>query len=112
MIKLDYVYKLKPDAKVWCVTIQEVVKFVDQRYVLVTHKSYNSLAYFGILCDNKFGKNATCEIEFTKDDIMDDVYYESVDDMLDKENKIPVDPIKRFDMFNIDPLSTNNNLML
>lgn len=29
MIKLDYVYKLKPDAKVWCVTIQEVVKFVN-----------------------------------------------------------------------------------
>ena len=28
MIKLDYVYKLKPDAKVWCVTVQEVVKFL------------------------------------------------------------------------------------
>ena len=112
MIKLDYVYKLKPDAKVWCVTVQEVVKFVNQRYVLVTNESYDRSIYFGILCDNKFGKNATCEIEFTKDDVMDDIYYESVDDMLDKENKIPVDPIKRFDMFNIDPLSNNNNLMI
>ena len=111
MIKLDYVYKLKPDAKLWCVTIQEVVKFVNQRYVLVTNESYDRSIYFGTLCDNKFGKNATCEIEFTKDDVMDDIYYESVDDMLDKENKIPVDSIKRYDMFNIDPLY-NNKLML
>ena len=108
MIKLDYVYKLKPDAKVWCVTIQEVVKFVDQRYVLVTHKSYNSLAYFGTLCDNKFGENPTCEIEFTDSDVIDDVCYESVDEMIDKENKIPVDPIKRYNMFDIDPLKTIN----
>ena len=42
---------------------------------------------------------------------MDDVFYESVDDMLDKENIIPVDPIKRYDMFDIDPLK-NNKLML
>lgn len=110
MIKLNYVYKLKPDAKVWCVTIQEVVKFVDQRYVLVTHKSYNSLAYFGTLCDNKFGENPTCEIEFTESDIIYNVRYESVDEMLDKENKIPVDPIKRYNMFDIDPL--NNKLIL
>ena len=111
MIKLDYVYKLKPDAKVWCVTVQEVVKFVNQRYVLVTNESYDRSIYFGILCDNKFGKNTTCEIEFTKNDIMDDIFYESVNDMLDKENKIPVDPIKRYDMFDIDPLK-NNKLML
>ena len=111
MIKLDYVYKLKPDAKLWCVTIQEVVKFVNQRYVLVTNESYDRSIYFGILCDNKFGKNTTCEIEFTKNDIMDDVFYESVNDMLDKENIIPVDPIKRYDMFDIDPLK-NNKLML
>lgn len=110
MIKLNYVYKLKPDAKVWCVTIQEVVKFVDQRYVLVTHKSYNSLAYFGTLCDNKFGENPTCEIEFTESDIIYNVRYESVDEMLDKENIIPVDPIKRYNMFDIDPL--NNKLIL
>ena len=43
---------------------------------------------------------------------MNDVYYESVDDMLDKENKIPVNPIKRYDMFDIDPLNNNNNLMI
>ena len=110
MIKLNYVYKLKPDAKVWCVTIQEVVKFIDQRYVLVTHKSYNSLAYFGTLCDNKFGENPTCEIEFTESDIIYNVRYESVDEMLDKENIIPVDPIKRYNMFDIDPL--NNKLIL
>ena len=112
MIKLDYVYKLKPDAKVWCVTVQEVVKFVNQRYVLVTHESYDSLVYFGILCDNKFGKNATCEIEFTKNDIMDDVCYESVNEMLDKENKTPVDYRKRFDTFDIDDISNNDKLML
>lgn len=112
MIKLDYVYKLKPDAKLWCVTIQEVVKFVNQRYVLVTNESYDRSIYFGILCDNKFGKNATCEIEFTKNDIMDDVCYESVNDMLDKENKTPVDYRKRFDTFDIDNTSNNNNLML
>ena len=112
MIKLDYVYKLKPDAKVWCVTVQEVVKFVNQRYVLVTHESYDSLVYFGTLCDNKFGENPTCEIEFTESDIIYNVCYESVDEMLDKENKIPVDPIKRYNMFNIDPLSNNNNLMI
>ncbi len=111
MIKLDYVYKLKSDAKVWCVTIQEIVKFVDQRYVLVTHESYDGSMYFGILCDNKFGENPTCEIEFTKDDIMNDVCYESVDEMLDKENIIPVDPIKRYNMFDIDPLN-NNKLIL
>ena len=79
--------------------------------MLVTHESYDRSIYFGILCDNKFGKNATCEIEFTKNDIMDDVCYESVNEMLDKENKTPVDYKKRFDMFNIDPLS-NNNLLL
>ena len=112
MIKLDYVYKLKPDAKVWCVTVQEVVKFVNQRYVLVTHESYDGLVYFGILCDNKFGKNATCEIEFTKNDIMDDVCYESVNEMLDKENKTPVDYRKRFDTFDIDDISNNDKLML
>ena len=112
MIKLDYVYKLKPDAKLWCVTIQEVVKFVNQRYVLVTHESYDSLVYFGTLCDNKFGKNATCEIEFTKNDIMDDVCYESVNEMLDKENKTPVDYRKRFDTFDIDDISNNDKLML
>ena len=112
MIKLDYVYKLKPDAKVWCVTVQEVVKFVNQRYVLVTHESYDSLVYFGTLCDNTFGENHTCEIEFTDSDVIDDVCYESVDEMIDKENKIPVNPIKRFDMFNIDPLNNNNNLMI
>ena len=112
MIKLDYVYKLKPDAKVWCVTVQEVVKFVNQRYVLVTHESYDGLVYFGTICDNKFGENPTCEIEFTDSDVIDDICYESVDEMIDKENKIPVNPIKRFDMFNIDPLSTNNNLMI
>lgn len=111
MIKLDYVYKLKPDVKVWCVTIQEIIKFVDQRYVLVTHESYDKSMYFGILCDNKFGENPICEIEFTKNDIMDDVCYESVDEMLDKENIIPVDPLKRYNMFDIDPLS-NNNLLL
>ena len=112
MIKLDYVYKLKPDAKVWCVTVQEVVKFVNQRYVLVTNESYDRSIYFGTLCDNKFGKNATCEIEFTKDDVMDDIYYESVDDMLDKENKTPVDYRKRFDTFDIDDISNNDKLML
>ena len=63
------------------------------------------------VCDNKFGENPTCEIEFTDSDVIDDVCYESVDEMIDKENKIPVNPIKRFDMFNIDPLS-NNNLLL
>ena len=112
MIKLDYVYKLKPDAKVWCVTVQEVVKFVNQRYVLVTHESYDSLVYFGTLCDNKFGENPTCEIEFTKNDIMDDVCYESVNEMLDKENKTPVDYRKRFDTFDIDDISNNDKLML
>ena len=112
MIKLDYVYKLKPDAKVWCVTIQEVVKFVNQRYVLVTDESYDSLVYFGTICDNKFGKNATCEIEFTKNDIIDDVCYESVNEMLDKENKTPVDYIKRYDTFDIDDISNNDKLML
>ena len=108
MIKLDYVYKLKPDAKVWCVTIQEVVKFVNQRYVLVTNESYDRSIYFGILCDNKFGENPTCEIEFTESDIIYNVCYESVDEMLDKENKIPVDPIKRYNMFDIDPIKTIN----
>ena len=112
MIKLDYVYKLKPDAKVWCVTVQEVVKFVNQRYVLVTHKSYDRLVYFGTLCDNKFGENPTCEIEFTEDDIIDDVCYESVDEMLDKENKTPVDYKKKFDTFDIDDTSNDNKLML
>ena len=112
MIKLDYVYKLKPDAKVWCVTVQEVVKFVNQRYVLVTNESYDRSIYFGTLCDNKFGKNATCEIEFTKNDIMDDVCYESVNEMLDKENKTPVDYRKRFDTFDIDDISNNDKLML
>lgn len=112
MIKLDYVYKLKPDAKLWCVTIQEVVKFVNQRYVLVTNESYDRSIYFGTLCDNKFGKNATCEIEFTKNDIMDDVCYESVNEMLDKENKTPVDYRKRFDTFDIDDISNNDKLML
>ena len=112
MIKLDYVYKLKPDAKLWCVTIQEVVKFVNQRYVLVTNESYDRSIYFSTLCDNKFGKNATCEIEFTKNDIMDDVCYESVNEMLDKENKTPVDYRKRFDTFDIDDISNNDKLML
>ena len=112
MIKLDYVYKLKPDAKLWCVTIQETITFVNQRYVLVTNESYDRSIYFGTLCDNKFGKNATCEIEFTKDDVMDDIYYESVDDMLDKENKTPVDYRKRFDTFDIDDISNNDKLML
>ena len=112
MIKLDYVYKLKPDAKLWCVTIQEVVKFVNQRYVLVTNESYDRSIYFGTLCDNKFGKNATCEIEFTKNDIIDDVCYESVNEMLDKENKTPVDYRKRFDTFDIDDISNNDKLML
>ena len=112
MIKLDYVYKLKPDAKVWCVTVQEVVKFVNQRYVLVTNESYDRSIYFGTLCDNKFGKNATCEIEFTKNDIIDDVCYESVNEMLDKENKTPVDYRKRFDTFDIDDISNNDKLML
>ena len=112
MIKLDYVYKLKPHAKLWCVTIQEVVKFVNQRYVLVTNESYDRSIYFGTLCDNKFGKNATCEIEFTKNDIMDDVCYESVNEMLDKENKTPVDYRKRFDTFDIDDISNNDKLML
>ena len=112
MIKLDYVYKLKPDAKLWCVTIQEVVKFVNQRYVLVTNESYDRSIYFGTLCDNKFGKNATCEIEFTKNDIMDDIYYESVNEMLDKENKTPVDYRKRYNTFDIDDTSNDNKLML
>ena len=112
MIKLYYVYKLKPDAKLWCVTIQETITFVNQRYVLVTNESYDRSIYFGTLCDNKFGKNATCEIEFTKNDIMDDVCYESVNEMLDKENKTPVDYRKRFDTFDIDDISNNDKLML